>query len=156
MTKSLKGILQFGAFLSSKPSTHVGSIQSFVSCLRSMVLSWQILDYVWVTCDVCRMMVKTLCIHIPMTMMHDYSLLKCKFCHFPPFFVNNYSGWIYYVVHKFQFMWRAMIYIGVHNILLKMESVGGLLKRLKGWSQRRWIPCVVTLALGSRPQQRFA
>jgi hypothetical protein len=36
--KSLKMILQFGASLSSKPSTFVGSIQFLVSCLYAMAL----------------------------------------------------------------------------------------------------------------------
>jgi hypothetical protein len=28
------------------------------------------------------------------------SSLGCKFCHVPPLCVVDYSGWIYYVVHR--------------------------------------------------------
>jgi hypothetical protein len=40
-TKLSKGIFQSDAFLSSKPSTLMGSIESVVSCLCSMVLPRQ-------------------------------------------------------------------------------------------------------------------
>jgi len=76
----------------------------------------------WVTWSVCRMMVRILYIHIPilgqMTMIPSSSSLGCKFCHSFPFCVANYSGWIYYVVHRFQSMSRAMIHLGVHNHLI--------------------------------------
>jgi hypothetical protein len=39
--KLSKNILQFGASLSLEPSTHVGSIQSVISCLCMMVLLGQ-------------------------------------------------------------------------------------------------------------------
>ncbi len=67
------------------------------------------------------------------------SLLGCQFCHSSPFYVIDSNGRIYYVVHRFQSMSRVTIHLGVHNHLVVDESVGSLLRRLKGWSQRRWI-----------------
>jgi len=65
------------------------------------------------------MIVKTLCIHIPilsqMTMIPSSSPLGCKFCHSPPFCVTNCGGCIYYVMHRFQSMSKAVIHLGVHN-----------------------------------------
>jgi len=59
------------------------------------------------------------CLHIPasgqMTMIPSSSSLGCKFCHSPPFCVVNCGGRIYYVVHKFQFMSRTTIHLGIHN-----------------------------------------
>jgi hypothetical protein len=44
------------------------------------------------------------CTHIlvigQMVMSPSTSSLRCKFCHVPPFCVVDYSGQIYYVVHK--------------------------------------------------------
>jgi hypothetical protein len=42
-------------------------------------------------------------------------LLGCNFFHAPPFYVVDYSGRIYYVVHRLQFMSRTVIHLGVHN-----------------------------------------
>jgi hypothetical protein len=50
-----------------------------------------------------------------MTMIPSSSLLKWKFCHSPPFCVTGYGGRIYYVVHRFWSMLRAVIHLGVHN-----------------------------------------
>ncbi len=41
--------------------------------------------------------------------------IGCKFCHAPPFYVIDCNGRIYYVVHKFHFMSKAVIHFGVHN-----------------------------------------
>jgi hypothetical protein len=76
------------------------------------------------------------CAHIlvigQMIMIPYASLVGCKFCHDFPFYVVDYSGQIYYVVHKLQSMSRAMIHVGVHNHPVAMESVGNLLRRLEG------------------------
>jgi hypothetical protein len=86
LMKSSKCILQFGAFLSSEPSTHVGNIQFVVSCLCMMALLRQTSNKLlwimticlglisrrlvaWVTCGVCRMIMRTLCI-LPLTTKH--------------------------------------------------------------------------------------
>jgi hypothetical protein len=62
------------------------------------------------------------CIHIPllsqMTMISSSSLLGCKFCHSPPFCVTDYSGRIYYAMHRLQLMSRTVIHLGVHNHLV--------------------------------------
>jgi hypothetical protein len=59
------------------------------------------------------------CAHISivgqMTMILSASSLRCKFLHALPFCVGDYSGQIYYVVHRFQSMSRVAIHFSVHN-----------------------------------------
>ncbi len=59
------------------------------------------------------------CTHIPilgqMTMILSSSLLGCKSFHFPPFYLIDCDGRIYYVVHKLQFMSRTTIHLGIYN-----------------------------------------
>jgi len=49
------------------------------------------------------------------TLSPSASSLVCKFYHAPPFHVVDYSGQIYYVVHRFQSISRAMIHLGVKH-----------------------------------------
>jgi hypothetical protein len=53
-----------------------------------------------------------------MTMILSAFSLGCKFYHALPFCVGDYSGQIYYVVHKLQSMSRATIHFNVHNHLV--------------------------------------
>jgi hypothetical protein len=46
------------------------------------------------------------------------SLLGCKFYHAPPFYVVDYSGQIYDVVHRLQSIFRGSIHLGVHKHLV--------------------------------------
>jgi hypothetical protein len=53
-----------------------------------------------------------------MTMIVSASSLGCKLCHSPPFCVVDYSGRIYYVVHRLQSMSKISIHLSVHNHLV--------------------------------------
>ncbi len=74
---------------------------------------------VWVTCDVCMMIIKKLCalafVLGQMALSPFTSSFACKLCHSPPLCVVDYLGRIYYVVHRLPSIIRATIHLGVHK-----------------------------------------